>query len=32
MCRDVIEICDDDYAGISIGGRVLAVTARPVER
>ncbi|HCT3214054.1 TPA: host specificity protein J, partial [Escherichia coli] len=22
---DVIEICDDDYAGISIGGRVLAV-------
>ncbi|EBB7649159.1 host specificity protein J [Salmonella enterica subsp. enterica serovar Newport] len=22
---DIIEICDDDYAGISIGGRVLAV-------
>lgn len=22
---DVIELCDDDYAGISIGGRVLAV-------
>ncbi|WP_435653651.1 phage tail protein, partial [Escherichia coli] len=22
---DVIEICDDDYAGISTGGRVLAV-------
>ncbi|TKU70384.1 host specificity protein J, partial [Citrobacter sp. TBCS-14] len=22
---DVIEICDDDYAGISMGGRVLAV-------
>ena len=24
MPGDVIEICDDDYAGISIGGRVLA--------
>ncbi|HBB9564900.1 TPA: host specificity protein J [Escherichia coli] len=25
---DVIEICDDDYAGISIGGRVLAVNSQ----
>ncbi|WP_214291142.1 host specificity protein J, partial [Escherichia coli] len=25
---DVIEICDDDYAGISTGGRVLAVNSR----
>ncbi|EFK3881081.1 host specificity protein J [Escherichia coli] len=25
---DVIEICDDDYAGISIGGRVLAVNSK----
>ncbi|WP_407243119.1 hypothetical protein [Escherichia coli] len=24
---DVIEICDDDYAGISTGGRVLAVNS-----
>lgn len=28
MYRDVIEICDDDYAGISIGGRVLAVNSQ----
>ncbi|WP_225394909.1 phage tail tip protein [Escherichia coli] len=26
---DVIEICDDDYAGISTGGRVLAVNSQP---
>ncbi|EPF1059115.1 phage attachment tail tip protein J [Escherichia coli] len=26
--RDVIEICDDDYAGISTGGRVLAVNSQ----
>ncbi|WP_149021121.1 host specificity protein J, partial [Escherichia coli] len=25
---DVIEICDDDYAGISTGGRVLAVSSQ----
>ncbi|EAA9004436.1 host specificity protein J [Salmonella enterica] len=25
---DIIEICDDDYAGISIGGRVLAVNSQ----
>ncbi|HCN4368016.1 TPA: host specificity protein J, partial [Escherichia coli] len=25
---DVIEICDDDYAGISVGGRVLAVNSQ----
>lgn len=25
---DVIEICDDDYAGVSIGGRVLAVNSQ----
>lgn len=25
---DVIEICDDDYAGISIGGRMLAVNSQ----
>ncbi|MEL3575507.1 host specificity protein J [Escherichia coli] len=25
---DVIEICDDDYVGISIGGRVLAVNSQ----
>ncbi len=25
---DVIEICDDDYAGISTGGRVLAVNSQ----
>ncbi|EOZ8995622.1 phage tail protein, partial [Escherichia coli] len=25
---DVIDICDDDYAGISIGGRVLAVNSQ----
>ncbi|HHW3555513.1 TPA: phage attachment tail tip protein J [Escherichia coli] len=25
---DAIEICDDDYAGISIGGRVLAVNSQ----
>ncbi|WP_149455448.1 phage tail tip protein J-related protein, partial [Escherichia albertii] len=25
---DVIEICDDDYAGISIGGRVLAANSQ----
>ncbi|WP_420197147.1 hypothetical protein, partial [Escherichia coli] len=25
---DVIEICDDDYAGISNGGRVLAVNSQ----
>ncbi|CTT28636.1 fibronectin type III [Escherichia coli] len=28
MPGDVIEICDDDYAGISIGGRVLAVNSQ----
>ncbi|EJF8083504.1 host specificity protein J [Escherichia coli] len=26
---DVIEICDDDYAGIRTGGRVLAVNSQP---
>ncbi|EPB5649263.1 host specificity protein J [Citrobacter braakii] len=25
---DIIEICDDDYAGISMGGRVLAVNSQ----
>ncbi|WP_187574879.1 phage tail protein, partial [Escherichia coli] len=25
---DVIEICDDDYAGIRTGGRVLAVNSQ----
>lgn len=25
---DVIEICDDDYAGISLGGRILAVDSQ----
>ncbi|MCV1388675.1 DUF1983 domain-containing protein, partial [Escherichia coli] len=28
VAGDVIEICDDDYAGISTGGRVLAVNSR----
>ncbi len=28
VAGDVIEICDDDYAGISTGGRVLAVNSQ----